>query len=108
MRTFTTMEAEYLPKTIEELVQWMKERCCNFENYSIGSNLICEGLVLEETLDGYAWYYTERGQRTTQAFFITEEEAVAHAHRQIAGDRWATAHLIGLTAKQLETQELAD
>lgn len=101
------MEAARPPKTITELVQWMKERCYNFQGYSIGSNSIYEGLGLEETLAGYVWYYTERGQRTTLAFFTTEQAAVAHAHQQIAGDKWAASHFVGLTASQTEAQELA-
>jgi hypothetical protein len=102
------MEAQSPPKTIKELVQWMKERCYNFESYSIGGNTIYEGLGLEETLDGYVWYYTERGQRTSVAFFATEQEAVAHVHQQVAADKWAAAHYVGLTAKQAEAHELAE
>ena len=102
------METEYLPATIKELAQWMKERCYNFDSYSIGGNAIYEGFGLEETLDGYVWYYTERGQRTTITFFATEQEAVAHAHRKIVADKWATAHYVGLTAKPAETRALAD
>ena len=86
----------------------MKERCYNFDSYSIGDNSIYEGFGLEETLDGYVWYYTERGQRTSVAFFATEQEAVVHAHQQVAADKWATAHYVGLTAKQTEAQELAE
>ena len=102
------MEAEHLPKTVKELVQWMKNHCYNFESYSIGGNSIYEGFGLEETLDGYMWYYTERGQRTRVAFFATEQAAVQHAYQQVAADKWATAHYVGLTAKQAETQELAE
>jgi len=102
------LDTEYLPQTIKELVQWMKERCYNFDSYSIGGNSIYEGFGLEETLDGYVWYYTERGQRTSVAFFATEQEAVVHAHQQIAADKWAAAHYVGLTAKQAEARELAE
>lgn len=101
------MEAHSPPQTIKELAQWMKERCYNFEGYSIDGNSIYEGFGLEGTLDGYVWYYTERGQRTSVAFFIAEKEAVAHAYQQIAADKWATAHYVGLKAKQAEAQELA-
>ena len=102
------MEAERAPATIKELVQWMKNRCYNFESYSIGGNSIYEGFGLEETLDGYVWYYTERGQRTTVAFFPTEQAATAHAWQAIAADKWATAHYVGLTSRPAEAQELAE
>jgi hypothetical protein len=102
------MEAQYLPQTIKELVRWMKERCYNFESYSIGGNSIYEGFGLEETLDGYIWYYTERGQRPSVVFFAAEQEAVAHVYQQVAADKWAAAHYVGLTAKQAEAQELAE
>jgi extradiol dioxygenase family protein len=102
------MESEHLPRTITELAQWMKERCYNFDSYSIGGNSIYEGFGLEATLDGYVWYYTERGQRASVAFFATEQEAVAHAHQQVVADKWATAHHVGLTANQREMQALAD
>ncbi|MGI4759918.1 MAG: hypothetical protein ACRYF0_04385 [Janthinobacterium lividum] len=101
------MEDQNPPQTIKELAKWMKARCYNFDSYSINGNSIYEGFGLEETLDGYVWYYTERGQRTSLAFFAVEQEAVAHAHQQIAADKWATAHYVGLTAKQAETQDLA-
>ena len=102
------MEDQAQPQTIKELVQWMKARCCNFDSYAIGGNSIYEGYGLEETLDGYVWYYTERGQRTTIAFFTAEQEAVALAYQQVAADKWATAHYVGLTANQAEAQELAE
>lgn len=101
------MEDQNLPQTIQELAQWMKARCYNFDSYAIGGNSIYEGFGLEETLDGYVWYYTERGQRTSVAFFATEQEAVAHAHQQVAADKWAAAHYVGLTDKSAEAQELA-
>lgn len=101
------METEQPPHTIKQLVQWMKKRCCNFESYSIDGNFIYEGFGLEEALHGYVWYYTERGQRTSITFFASEQEAVAHAYHQIAGDKWASAHCVGLTDKQPEAQELA-
>ena len=102
------MLPEQLPETVTELVHWMRSRCCNFESYSVGGNSIYEGCGLEETLDGYVWYYTERGKRSTIAFFITEQDAVTHAYRQIVVDKWATAHYVGLTASQAEAQELAE
>jgi hypothetical protein len=102
------METEHLPQTVKELTRWMKERCYNFDSYSIDGNSIYEGFGLEATLNGYVWYYTERGQRTSVAFFATEQEAVAHAHQQVTADKWATAHYVGLTANQREMQALAD
>ena len=102
------MEPEYAPETIKELVQWMKRCCCNFQSYSIGGNPIDEGFGLEDTPDGYVWYYTERGQRTSVAFFAAEQEAVRHAYQQIVADKWATAHYVGLTSNQAEMQDLAE
>jgi hypothetical protein len=102
------MEDQPQPQTVKELVQWMKVRCYNFDSYTIGGNSIYEGYGLEETLDGYVWYYTERGQRTSIAFFTIEQEAVAHAHKQVAADKWADAHYVGLTANQAEAQALAE
>ena len=100
------MNKNYVPKTEEELQDWMKENCYNFNDYSIKGNFIYEGFGIDR-IDGlFVWYFTERGKRDNLQYFRSEEEVVKHAYNQIKSDDWARTHCIGFTSDKSKSDEL--
>lgn len=100
------MNESYKPVTIEELENWMRERCFNFNSYSINGNFICEGLGIEKEGQLFSWYFTERGKKEVLKYFGTEHEIVAYAFDQLRSDTWARTHCIGFTANKKKADEL--
>ncbi|HEX8532077.1 MAG TPA: hypothetical protein VF646_18710, partial [Cytophagales bacterium] len=94
------MNHDQMPRTESELAEWMKANCYNFDNYSIGGNMIHEGHGMDRTGEMFTWYYTERGRKNAIKTFPTEAEIVAYAYGQIQSDAWANAHCIGFSTDQ--------
>ncbi|WFB65358.1 hypothetical protein PZ892_09070 [Sphingobacterium sp. WM] len=92
------MHIVFLPKTIIELEEWMKEKCFNFDSYSINGSSIYEGFGIDKSDGLYVWFYTERGQKDNLKYFKTESEIVEYAFNQIKSDKWARTHCIGFSA----------
>jgi len=94
------------PDTINELEQWMKDHCYNFNSYSINGNFIAEGFGIDKAENSFVWYYTERGLQEPVKNFRTEKEAVEFAYEQISKDKWAQTHCIGYNYNQKLIQNL--
>ncbi len=97
---------QYLPMTVIELENWMKENCFNFNNYSISGNKIDEGFGIEITGDCFSWYFTERGGKDHLKSYKSESEIVEYAFNQIRSDHSAKMHCIGLSADKTKIDEL--
>jgi hypothetical protein len=54
--------------------------------FSLGGGLPGEQYVLDQSPKGWSVYYSERGQRTGERLFATEEEACAYLLRLLTGD----------------------
>ena len=91
------MDNVYIPKTENELENWMKENCFNFNSYSINGSSIYEGCGIDKSGGLYIWYYTERGQKNNLKYFNSETEIVEYAFNQIKSDKWAKTHCIGFS-----------
>ena len=96
-----------IPATVKELKQWMKQRCFNFNSYSIHGNTIYEGFGIDTAGGVYTWYYTERGQRHDLEHFSSEQEIVLYAFNKIKSDSWARTHMIGFGDSEKDHGELA-
>ncbi|CAN5652607.1 hypothetical protein BH09BAC4_BH09BAC4_31110 [soil metagenome] len=94
--------------TVRQLDQWMTENCYS-DTYAIGNRIIHEGYGLDKLDSQYIWYYTERGERQTLHYFLTEQEAVDFAFKKIMADRFANRHLVGfIKDKASETELVAE
>lgn len=102
------MNTNQIPRTESELAEWMKANCYNFDNYSIGGNIIHEGYGIDRAGGHFTWYYTERGRPDAIKTFPTEKEIIAYAYQQIQSDQWANAHCIGFTTHQNDVIELTE
>ena len=96
-----------VPATVKELKRWMKQRCFNFNSYSIHGNTIYEGFGIDTSRGVYTWYYTERGQRHDLEYFSSEQEIVLYAFNKIESDSWARTHMIGFGGSEKAHEELA-
>ncbi len=99
-------EGNPFPTTEKELRQWMIQECYNFNQYSIGGNIIDEGYGIDKLGLLYTWYYTERGNRENFKYFDSEEEIVEYAFDRIKNDKWAKTHCVGFTTNQEESNTL--
>ncbi|NDW19889.1 hypothetical protein D0T53_13400 [Dysgonomonas sp. 216] len=100
------MHENYIPKTEQELENWMKRNCFNFNNYSINGNLINEGFGIDKVKGLFIWFYTERGQKSELKSFHTEQEVIKYAYEQIKTDKWAKTHCIGFTSNKSKAEKL--
>ena len=89
------MNREAHISTIIALENWLSENCYSMNGYSINGNLIYEGFGLENNGGLYQWFYIERGEKNTLAYFSNEEEAVQFALKQIKDDEHAKRNYLG-------------
>jgi hypothetical protein len=92
--------------TIKQLDEWMTTNCYRDDAYAIGDRNIYEGCGLDTFGSLYVWYYTERGKRENLKYFRTEKEAVEYALKEIIGDKFANAHLVGFVKCKAKEDEL--
>lgn len=92
--------------TIKQLDEWMAANCYREDFYAIGNRNIYEGCGLDIFGDLYVWYYTERGNRENLKYFKSEKEAVEYAFKEITEDKFANAHLVGVTGNKAKEKEL--
>ena len=95
-----------IPQTEIELEKWMKERCFNFNGYSVNGNAIFEGCGIDRIGGEFIWYYTERGEKRNLKTFKTEKDLIDYAYEEVKSDKWARTHCIGFTSNKNESLEL--
>lgn len=64
--------------------------------YSLGGGLPNEKYVLDQGVDKWSVYYSERGQKNNEKVFKTEDEACQYMLKQLTSDR--TTHVFSLAA----------
>lgn len=99
-------DEKLIPLTVEELEEWMKANYYNFNSYALHGGNAIEGFGIEVWGGKYVWYYAERGIKTPDKYFRTEQEIVEYAYQQIRNDKWAQSHCIGFTCDQYLADEL--
>ena len=100
------MKNETEIKTELELEQWLKDNCYPLNSYSINGNFIYEGCGLENNGGLYQWYYTERGEKRTLEYFMTEKDAVQFALKEIKADEHANRNYIGMYKSEKEVEQI--
>ena len=93
-------------QTIIELEKWLKDNCYPLNSYSINGNFISEGYILENNGGLYQWDYTERGERRTIEYFLTEKDAVKYALNKIKSDKHANRNYIGIYKESSEVEKV--
>lgn len=89
-------------KTIDKLVAFMERECYSFRAFSIGNYKALEGLFLEQDRHGYVYGYTERGERYTEKYFESEEEAVQYVFELLSEGKVENSHLVAFTMDKKE------
>lgn len=74
------------PMTREKLQQRLVAAKIRAESYSLSGGQPSEAYCLERFGGGWATYYSERGQRTGEQFFATEDAACRHLLAQLLDD----------------------
>lgn len=75
-------------------------------SYSINGNFIYEGFILENNGGLISWNYTERGEKNTLKYFLSEKEAAEYALAQIKSDQYANLNYIGMYKDNIELQKI--
>ncbi|SMP28342.1 hypothetical protein SAMN06265375_1221 [Muriicola jejuensis] len=75
-------------------------------NYSINGNFIFEGFGLENNGGLFQWFYTERGNRETLKYFVTEKDAVKFALKKIHSDEHAKRNYLGMYKSDSEVEQI--
>ncbi|HEX8070753.1 MAG TPA: hypothetical protein VF546_12430 [Pyrinomonadaceae bacterium] len=95
---------------IVELAARLEEEGFNPQFYCIGPGWrrLGDGFALDRVGDAFEWFYVERGQRgAAKKVFASEEEACRFAYDELAKDKWARSHMIGMFETEAEAAELA-
>ena len=74
------------PKSISELVEWMKSIEVGQTSYPFQGEMIHEEMGIQKWGSLYIWYYIERGERKNLDYFQTEEEIVEFAYNHVLAE----------------------
>ncbi|HEY4023249.1 MAG TPA: hypothetical protein VGM75_31480 [Pseudonocardiaceae bacterium] len=69
-----------------ELIEALNKAGVAPSTYSLKGNLPSEKYCLEQRSDGWAVYYSERGQRTGEVVYGSEDEACDALYSKLVGD----------------------